>query len=185
MRYPLLALTLVLVLLPIDTEAGRRYAPYRWPAEETIVVENRMGREWNQAVAFTVASWKRAFPRLRYRIVHRPSRRCDGAPDRIVICEVAFRSDWAGLTATRKKDHTILSSVVRVSRTATGEVWQGTISLYDMQTLCHEFGHALGLSHNQHPRTSCVANGSTRLTPGPFDRQSLKLLYKRDGPRWP
>jgi hypothetical protein len=54
-----------------------------------------------------------------------------------------------------------------------------------MQTLCHEFGHALGLNHNGRPKQSCVAPGSTRITPGSFDRQSLRLLYRRDGKGWP
>ncbi len=184
MRYACLLLLLLTLLLPAAGEA-RRFRQDRWPADETIIVENRMGREWNEAIGFTVAAWKRVFPRLQYRVVHRPGRPCRNEPDRIVICEVTYRPAYAGVTVTHTQQHTIGSSVIRVSRTAAGEVWRGSITRYDMQTLCHEFGHALGLTHNPHPTTSCVANGSTRITPGPFDRGSLRLLYKQRGKHWP
>jgi hypothetical protein len=180
MRYARLLLLLVALLLPVSAEASR-FRGDRWLVGETIIVENRMGQEWNGAVSFTVNAWHRAFPRLNYRVLHRPGRGCRAEPGRIVICEVPFRPGWAGVTVSRWKGHQTLTGLVRISRTSTGVMWRGTISLYDMQTLCHEFGHALGLNHNARPDQSCVAPGSTRISPGSFDRQSLKLLYKRTG----
>jgi hypothetical protein len=184
MRYAWVLLLIVVLVFPMAAEAGR-FRSYRWPADDVIVVENRMGREWNQAVRYTVSAWHRVFPKLKYRVIHRPGRRCAPKPGRIIICAVSFRTQWAGLTSVGWQGHKINSGLVRVSRTPKGTKWRGKITLYDLQTLCHEFGHALGLTHNPHPEQSCVANGSTRTTPGSYDRNSLRLLYQRNGKNWP
>jgi hypothetical protein len=71
---------------------------------------------------------------------------------------------------------------MRITHKATrnSELWDDYLSMADMTTLCHEFGHALGLLHNGRSGKSCVARNSTRITPGPYDVGSLKLLYLLD-----
>lgn len=164
----------------------RRFFDQRWPASETIIVENRMGREWNEAVKFTVREWHRAFPRLRFRVEHRRGG-CPWRQGRIVLCEVKPNQSWSGFTLGWWDGHAVLGMRVRINRHLDPHepMWNEHISMFDMATLCHEFGHALNLKHNPRPRSSCVAPASTRITPGKYDQQSLKMLYNRRGPGWP
>lgn len=183
MRIVVLVLVL-LVLLPAEAGA-KRIERFRWPAGEVIIVENRMGPEWNDAVSFTVAAWKRAFPRLRYKVLHRPNRDCGSERGRIVICLGSAGAGWSGGTIGDWRGRQMMSAQITVIHQPWSEPWDGHVTRYDMNTLCHEFGHALGLGHNRHPERSCVAPNSPRIEPGSYDRQSLQLLYAREGDKWP
>lgn len=182
------ALVFLLVFVS-GAEAAKRFSNYRWDHREVILVENRMGREWNKAVEFSVKSWERAFPRLDFKVIHRPNKKgCGGAPDRIVICKAKKNGSWSGLAsieAYNREIHSVAIWVVNYKPVNEGEKWRGssTVSLWDMNTLCHELGHAVGLNHNTSSQ-SCLGNDSL-ITPGQYDRQSLKMLYKKSGKGWP
>jgi hypothetical protein len=178
MSRSLLILALLLVLVPAEAGAhGRRFEPYRWPTDTVIVVENRLGPRRNEAVEQIVASWHQAYPSLRFKVIHRKGA-CRWREGRIVLCRAKANPTWVGYGNFRSEERTITAGLVRIADPNPANRY----------ILCHELGHTLGLTDNRHVGDSCLADyDETRPleTPGPFDRDSLRLLYGRTGPKWP
>jgi hypothetical protein len=174
MKVVLLSLALLLVL-PSEAAAGRRFERFRWPKESVIIVDNRLGPEWNEAVAQTVREWDRATPHLRFRVQHRKGG-CRAREGRIVLCRANMAAVGYGNYAYDGR--AITEGVVKINET----------DHTNRYLLCHEIGHTLGLTHNPRIGESCLAaydEAAPIEVPGPFDRESLRLLYSRRGPGWP
>jgi hypothetical protein len=56
-----------------------------------------------------------------------------------------------------------------------GKLYEAVVGVRDSRILCHEIGHALGLSHNE-DSDSCLGNGAWRH-PGANDLALLRELY--------
>jgi hypothetical protein len=151
----------------------------RWAKGSTVVVENRMGHKWNESVEAVVAAWDAATPHLRFRVEHRKGG-CSHwlGTGRIIFCDGGVGpSGWDGAMLDWR-GRELVASLIRIQD-------DDPTNRY---ILCHEFGHAIGLMHNRAVGESCLADYSEDdpiSAPGPFDRESLRLLYQRDGPKWP
>lgn len=154
-----------------------RHYRYRWDTRRRIVIENKLGPAWNEAVQVQAAAWRAAYPRFRFTVMHRPGP-CRTRKRGIVICHGNPDSPYPGLARISNRGREIRR--VRI------ELLEGYVPGPNMALLCHELAHALGLKHNQAGPESCV--GGTTLTaelPGSYDRQSLRMLYGRKGSKWP
>lgn len=182
--------------------AKRRHMKQRWDHRKVIVVENRAGKEWNQAVEFVAGEWHRIFPRLRFKVIHRPKKRCGVRKGAIVICRAPLNPWYGGFSWTNHDKREITSANIRIVRTGAHSspggfywgAWNEHLSWLDMHNLCHEFGHAIGLEHYEGPAGSCLANplstawitlADTTIQPSAYDAESLRLLYSKRGPGWP
>jgi hypothetical protein len=171
-----------------DAMAAKRYSKYRWDESQVIVVENRMGREWNAAVEYVVKGWDRVYPRFKFKVQHRPKAKGCFEPDKIVLCPAKRNKHWSGLAYVEADRHEIVGVsiwIVNYEPQPGNEAWRNSdvVSVWDVNTICHEIGHGLGLDHNNSSQ-SCLGPG-VRQTPGKFDRQSLKQLYREKGKGWP
>ncbi len=162
-------------LFPQSASAHPRHYQYRWSTRRRIVVENKLGPEWNETVRVQAAAWRRAYPKLRFKVIHKPGR-CRWRKGAIVICQQAIPDAYAAWADTRRKGREITKVRIEVQNP----------TYVSAGLLCHEFGHALGLKHNQAGSESCVGGTTvTASTPGPYDRRSLRRLYRKRGKRWP
>lgn len=170
---------LFVLLLPADTLAARHYQ-YRWDTSNVIVVENKLGPEWNEAVKAQAAAWHRAHPNLRFRVVNKPGK-CRWREGAIVICSRTITNEAAAHARTGGGNREITKVRIEIQPEYADPMF------IDTMLLCHEFGHALGLSHNDQPETSCLGSawGTSLTTPGPYDAKSLRILYGKKGNKWP
>lgn len=165
-------------LFPRSTLA-RRIGGRRWDLSRPIVIENKLGPEWNTAVGAQAAAWRRAYGRFRFRVVHKPGN-CRWRKGAIVLCWRELPEGVAAWAAPRIWGREITH--VRIEMDPDYVTYGHETGLL----LCHEFAHALGLPHNTAGNRSCVGGAQvTRQTPGPYDRRSLRLLYRKRGKKWP
>lgn len=157
--------------------ARRRFEPFRWPKGSRIIVENRLGAQWRESVESSVRALDRATPHLRFKVQHRKGG-CRYRNGRIVLCRAPVNAGWVGYGNFNYDGRAITAGLVKIADNDPTNTY----------ILCHEIGHTLGLSHNRHVGESCLADWDEARpisTPGPFDRESLRLLYRRTGPSWP
>lgn len=87
----------------------------------------------------------------------------------VKICQEANPRD-GGNTQVSYKDRHIVSAVARINMYSEG---------YFLTTLCHEFGHALGLLHQPERSNSCMSypvNFQTDLRPNAHDYRTLRRI---------
>jgi hypothetical protein len=170
-----------IIAWPIVVNADH-YTDIHWRVLErplSLTVVARVGGQWDEIVDQKVNQWDNLVaPGLfDFTVDHRAAQiGCEFEnPDTVVVCENNSQ-DYYGVTVlvweyNENDTRHIRKAKILLSNT----LHDGEPEAERRITVCHEFGHAMGLwGHSHHLNASCVTNNGDLQAPGEHDKGGLE-----------
>ncbi|KAL7535150.1 hypothetical protein ACHAWF_005072 [Thalassiosira exigua] len=112
----------------------------------TILNNLRSGSDWNEYLTTTLSEWDRGIPdavSFGIRTIARDPD-CRAVRRAMKVCNADYGpTEWRGVNQILLQDDMIVTSLAKVN----DYYLEGTNRAQKMYTMCHEFGHGLGLGH--------------------------------------